>query len=376
MIKPLHTLPFLAFLLVSIAACNTAGRGIFAKKTAREKYEDRIEKIESPAVMAWKKMGEKALLNPLSVPAPYAETGIFSGDSSDANAFLFSAGAGQKIVVSATRADAATFTSFLELWDASNPGSPKLLRAADTMLNSIEYAAAEGGKFIVRLQPKLASRGKYNLKIALAPILGFPIPNTIKSSIGSLWGDARDAGARKHEGIDIFAKKGSPVVAVTDGVVRRTGDGGIGGKVIWFNPAGENFSVYYAHLDTQYVSGGQRVSKGEVMGTVGNTGNAQFTPAHLHFGVYTASGAVNPLGFVQAVTPPALAPSIKNLDVWYKTSSKLKLYASPGKKGQPIAATGSRVKTVSVGKDFYKVLLQNGEKAYVSINDLTEKMKM
>ncbi|RYD78138.1 MAG: M23 family metallopeptidase [Sphingobacteriales bacterium] len=357
------------------SACNSSSRGIFAKKTAREKYENRIEKIESPEVHSWKKQGEKVLQNPLIVPAPYAENGIFIGDSTDANAFLFTVVPGQKINVSVKPVAGNNFTAFLELWDAENSSSPKLLHAADTLVNSIEHTASGGGKFIVRLQPKLASSGRYDLKIVVNPILGFPISSTVKSNIGSLWGDPRDAGARKHEGIDIFAKKGSPVVAVTHGVVSRIGDGGIGGKVIWFNPDGENFSVYYAHLDTQYVSSGQRMQKGQIMGTVGNTGNAKFTAAHLHFGVYTRNGAVNPLAFVQAVKEPTIV-SNKKLNEWYKTNSKTKIYPSPEKKNALVLATAAKIKTVSVSKDFYKVVMENGNKGFVALSDLNDKMKL
>lgn len=364
---------FSALTLFFLSSCNTSSRGIFAPRTAREKYEDKIEKVETPEVIAWKKQGEKVLQNPLIVPAPYAEHGIFNGDSTDANAFLFTIAPGQKVNIAVSPVAGTNFTAFLELWDAGNTGNPKLIKAADTNINSIEHAASAGGNFIVRLQPELLSKGKYNLTIALNPILGFPISSTVKSNIGSLWGDPRDGGGRKHEGIDIFAKKGSPVVAVTDGRVARVSEGGIGGKVIWFNPDNENFSVYYAHLDTQFVEAGQRVVKGQTLGTVGNTGNAKFTPAHLHFGIYTGNGAVNPLAFVQDVKEPSIL-SNKKLNEWYKLNNKTKIYPSPQKKNA-IAATG-KVKTISVSKDFYKVLLENGDKAFVALNELSEKMKL
>lgn len=371
----------ISLLLISVAtlllsACNTTGRGVFAKKTAREKYEDRIEKVESPEVLAWKWAGEKVLQNPLVVPAPYAESGIFAGDSTDANAFLFTAGPGQKINVSVSPVAGHLFTAFLELWDAGNAASPKLVKAADTLANTINFSAPQGGNFIVRLQPKLASQGRYALIIGLSPILGFPVSSTVKSNIGSLWGDPRDAGVRKHEGVDIFAKKGSPVVAVTDGTVSRVNEGGIGGKVIWFNPDDESFSVYYAHLDTQYVQGGQRVAKGQVLGTVGNTGNARFTPAHLHFGIYTGNGAVNPIGFIQPVKQPAAVAVNKKLNEWYKTGSKTRIYPSPVKKNAYTLAAPAKIKTVSVSNDFYKVVLENGNKGFVAVNELSEKMKL
>jgi murein DD-endopeptidase MepM/ murein hydrolase activator NlpD len=128
--------------------------------------------------------------------------------------------------------------------------------------------------------------------------LAFPVSGK-KSSIGSFWGAARDGGKRKHEGIDIFAKKGTPVVAVTDGIVSAVTNGGIGGKTVWLRSFDYSWTAYYAHLDQQKVKRGQFVKKGEVLGTVGNTGNARTTPAHLHFGIYTWNGAVNPLPYVK-----------------------------------------------------------------------------
>jgi murein DD-endopeptidase MepM/ murein hydrolase activator NlpD len=358
-----------------LPACNMGTKGLFSKRTEREKYEDRIEKIETPEVLAWKRFGKKVVEHPVMVPAPYAENGIFAGDSTDANAFLFTAGPGQKVKVMLTPDAGSLYTAFLELWEAGDTGNPRLIEAVDTMLNSLEFSAPQGGNFIVRMQPKLASRGRYHLKILLQPILGFPISPEVKSNIGSLWGDPRDAGVRKHEGIDIFAKKGSAAVAVTDGTVSRVSEGGIGGEVVWFNPDKENFSVYYAHLDSQYVQNGQRVKKGTALGAVGNTGNAKYTSAHLHFGIYTNSGAVNPLSFVQPVKEPA-AGVYKKLNEWFKTTVKTKIYPAPLKKNALPIAAPAKIKTVSVSNDFYKVVLENGDKAFVAVNELSDKMKL
>lgn len=364
-----------AFAGSMLPACNMGTKGLFSKRTEREKYEDRIEKIETPEVLAWKRFGNKVLAQPLMIPAPYAEKGIFAGDSTDANAFLFTALPGQKIKVTLTPEPGSLYTAFLELWDAANSGDPRLIEAADMMLNSLEFSAPQGGRFIVRMQPKLSGYGSYHLKIALQPILGFPISPQVKSNIGSLWGDPRDAGVRKHEGIDIFAKKGSPAIAVSDGMVRRVSEGGIGGKVVWFNPDKESFSVYYAHLDSQYVQSGERVKKGTVLGTVGNTGNAKLTPAHLHFGIYTNSGAVNPLSFVQPIEEPSVKANAK-LNEWYETTVKTNIYPAPVKKNPLRMAAPAKIKTVSVSTGFYKVVLENGDKGFVALNELNDKMKL
>jgi murein DD-endopeptidase MepM/ murein hydrolase activator NlpD len=120
-----------------------------------------------------------------------------------------------------------------------------------------------------------------------------------KSFVGSFWGSVRDGGKRKHEGIDIFARKGTPVVAVANGIVVDAGITPRGGKTVWLRSFNDDFYYYYAHLHEQFVRAGQTVKKGQHLGTVGTTGNAKLTPPHLHFGIYSYSGAINPLPYVK-----------------------------------------------------------------------------
>lgn len=134
---------------------------------------------------------------------------------------------------------------------------------------------------------------------AVSKSLAFPVAGK-KSNIGSYWGARRDGGRRKHQGIDIFARKGTPVVAISDGIIVAKDHTPIGGKTLWLKSSDHTFTAYYAHLDKQKVKEGQYVRKGQVIGTVGNTGNAKTTPSHLHFGIYTAKGPVNPLPYVKS----------------------------------------------------------------------------
>ncbi len=72
----------------------------------------------------------------------------------------------------------------------------------------------------------------------------------------------------------------------------------MGGKQVWLRDGIFGQSLYYAHLDSILVSGGKRVKTGDTLGLVGNTGNAKTTSPHLHFGIYTTNGAIDPLPFV------------------------------------------------------------------------------
>lgn len=143
-----------------------------------------------------------------------------------------------------------------------------------------------------------SSSKKVTSKSSLSRSLVFPVAGS-RSVIRDKWGASRAGGIRKHKGIDIHARKGTPVVALADGVIVERDHTAIGGKTLWLKSSRHSWSAYYAHLDKQYVREGQRVRKGQVIGTVGNTGNARTTPPHLHFGVKQGKGWVNPLPYVK-----------------------------------------------------------------------------
>ena len=158
---------------------------------------------------------------------------------------------------------------------------------------------------------------------ALSKSLVFPVAGS-KSKIKDLWGARRAGGTRKHKGIDIHAQKGTPVVAITDGVIVERDHTLIGGKTLWLKSKTHGWTAYYAHLDKQTVKEGQYVRKGQVIGTIGNTGNARTTPPHLHFGISASKGWINPLPYVKNSPKVARkAPAVKKSSAAKKkTSSK------------------------------------------------------
>lgn len=87
-----------------------------------------------------------------------------------------------------------------------------------------------------------------------------------------------------HKGMDIFADRGTPVVAATNHIIISVNDTRRGGKNIW--ALGPNWRLhYYAHLDTINDELGWYVEAGSLLGTVGSSGNAQGKPPHLHYGI-------------------------------------------------------------------------------------------
>lgn len=106
------------------------------------------------------------------------------------------------------------------------------------------------------------------------------------------WGEPRPGG-RRHKGTDVFAHKGTPVLAPVGGTVTHR-SGRIGGNAFYLK--GDDGNVYYgAHLDT-LVAGPARVEVGARLGTVGATGNAEGTTPHLHFEIHLGgTEAIDPL---------------------------------------------------------------------------------
>ena len=124
--------------------------------------------------------------------------------------------------------------------------------------------------------------------------LRVPVQGVSMRAVRDTFGAPR-SGDRTHHGVDIFASRGTPVLSTTRGIVARIGENRLGGLVVWvLGPGGDRH--YYAHLDSiADIKMGQRVAPGDVLGTVGTTGNARGTPPHLHYGVYRRThGAINP----------------------------------------------------------------------------------
>ena len=129
-----------------------------------------------------------------------------------------------------------------------------------------------------------------------APVsLPVPVQGVAPRRLADTWGAAR-AGGRTHQGIDIFAKRGTAVRSVTAGVIADVSERGLGGRQVWvIGPGRERY--YYAHLNdwAEGLARGQVVQAGDLLGHVGDSGNAKGTPPHLHWGIYGADGARDPL---------------------------------------------------------------------------------
>ena len=118
--------------------------------------------------------------------------------------------------------------------------------------------------------------------------LAIPVAGVNAKQLTDTFTQARAGGARVHDAIDIMADEGTPVIAATDGTVEKLffSDGG-GGITAYVRSPDQRWTYYYAHLQG-YAPGlaeGQKVKRGQVIGRVGHTGNADAAGPHLHFAI-------------------------------------------------------------------------------------------
>jgi hypothetical protein len=354
--------------------CSVPNRGLFTKRTPHEAYENKITEtgLQNTALgIDWIHAAQKVLQHPIKIQLPYKETGFFAAEQPNAAGYIFVVRKGEKLNIAIEINPAFSFLLFADLWSYHN-GSPQLLLSADTIHYTITYEVEKNDSCIFRIQPELLRSGGYTITIITSPSLAFPVPSEDHPKIGSFWGDERDAGARKHEGIDIFGKFRTPVVAAADGYITGVREGGLGGKVVFLRPYGKDYSLYYAHLDSQIAKEGQQVKTGDVVGLMGNTGNAKYTLTHLHFGIYTNSGAVDPLPFVEKTNkqPRELTALLQALNEYVHNNKTTEVSAAPNDNKTTVEKiiAGTPLHIIAATGSLYKVQLPDEREAFINSN--------
>lgn len=117
--------------------------------------------------------------------------------------------------------------------------------------------------------------------------LPIPVAGVAPAQLVDTWGQSRAGGARTHEAIDIMAERGTPVLAAAPGRVEKLFASHDGGNTVYVRSRDGRLVFYYAHLDAYRpgLAEGQGVRRGDLLGTVGATGNASADAPHLHFSV-------------------------------------------------------------------------------------------
>ncbi len=302
---------------------------------ARERAFDRLRRddiVSQRTLERWRTEAAAALRDPHPITAPYGETLLARDGSVDTAPHVFSLTlAAERVLRIATTADDGARGGLLvDVFEGGNVEGPRRIGAYgpapfDERL-SFEQASVDR-KLTLRVQALPGSTGRFAWRTEVRAVLDFPVEIDTTNPVQSFFGMPRDGGRREHHGIDIFAPRGTPVLAAADGLVIRTGESPRGGLHVWQRavdtdgvPLG---ALYYAHMDSVTAEAGTHVRRGEPLGTVGNTGNAQTTPPHLHFGLYRRFvGPVDPLPLTGERRVPTVTVSPTNvLPNWLAVSS-------------------------------------------------------
>jgi murein DD-endopeptidase MepM/ murein hydrolase activator NlpD len=252
----------------------------------------------------WLAAAHRALLEPQEIALPFRKLGEQAANAA-AVGYSFNVPVGRRISVRVAGDGAGSGAVFVDLFNRSALPRERVAGAPPGSASEpIVIDVVEGGDYVLRVQPPLGGAARFDVEIESSPLLAFPVEGVDGRAIWSGFGAERDGGRRAHRGVDIFAAKGTPVLAATDGWVTRVETTRVGGKVVWMQPLFGNVRIYYAHLEEQWVAPGEFVVAGQRLGSVGNTGNAITTPPHLHFGVYVRragrrGGAQDPADFLR-----------------------------------------------------------------------------
>ena len=304
----------LLFTAVAVfVACNRGGMPrVLRPSTPHDSYAQALRDAglaETALARDWLAAAETALRQPAAVPLPLERVARFTASQVIAFGYRVELQRGRTYRVEVAYEGESPATIFIDLFMPEPDGSRfKRVASANRDRLVLEHEVSRSGTYILRIQPELLRAGTLRVEQRTVASLGFPVSGRTSTAIRSFFGDTREAGRREHHGVDIFAPRDTPVVAASDGIVTSVGTNPLGGNVVWVWDPERGQSHYYAHLSRQAVTLGTRVETGEVIGYVGNTGNARSTPPHLHFGIYSfGEGPIDPLPFIQGAAPAAAA---------------------------------------------------------------------
>jgi len=152
-------------------------------------------------------------------------------------------------------------------------------RAALALLFAPAIGPVRGAAAASELPPDIVLLRRRGLQLPVAGVTAEQLVDT--------YTQARAGSTGRHDAIDIPAPRGTPVLAVADGTVKKLFLSKPGGLTLYQFDDSASFSFYYAHLDryADSIREGQRLRKGQVIGFVGSTGNAPAQAPHLHFAV-------------------------------------------------------------------------------------------
>lgn len=308
-----YSLRFLSvgLLIGWLSACTGVGptANLFKPSSPHEQYGQSLKeaKLDRTALgLDWLAAGERALRDSLKITIPYRESGYFSANKAFAVGYRLDAQRGDRFLIKVETQGVKQAQVFIDVFSLDDRNRLSLTAASKADTNVLTWEPRKTQSYLIRIQPELLRSGSYTINVTREPALAFPVKGRDSRQISSYFGAVRDGGRRRHEGVDIFAPKGTPALASVDGIITGVGTNTLGGNVAFLTDNDRNIRLYYAHLDRWNVSNGQHVSVGDTVGFVGNTGNARTTGPHLHFGIYGfTDGATDPLPYIRLGRGPA-----------------------------------------------------------------------
>ena len=348
--------------------------------TPHEAYVESLRAVklaETALGTQWVSAAARALREAPTVPLPFEEEGFLFAETPEARSYRFELRRGQRLSIDAALDGEDSFRIFIDVYrmpeDPSRSPIPVL--SSGSLSESLEYVSTRRADYVVRLQPELLHGGRYHIELRVDASMAFPVAERDTRAVLSFFGDTRDGGSRNHRGVDIFARRGTPVLSATNGRVYRVETTTIGGNVVWVRDSDSPQRIYYAHLDSQVVRDGMEVERGTLLGFVGNTGNARTTRPHLHFSVYSR-GAVDPFYYLfqpSQTLPDASAP-LEYLGAWTRTvSAGIRLREGPDSRAAVVSELeeSTPLRVLAASGSWYRVRLPNGRDGFVSAR-LTE----
>jgi murein DD-endopeptidase MepM/ murein hydrolase activator NlpD len=347
-----------AAIVLTTVACGTplAPRPSLKDAPTHERYTAALSEFGLDNVALgrdWLAAASLALTQPIAASTPFAETGHLTAERPIAVGYRIDLARGRRLAIDVVFDTPEPGRLFVDLFELREGQSPRRVGGAEPGATSFEHDVRWSGPHVLRLQPELLRGGRYSISQRTLASYIFPLRERSLSGVSSGFGAPRDAGARDHHGIDIFAPRGTPVIAIADGTA-RTDETPRGGRVIWLHDPRRGRNLYYAHLHDWAVESGAQVRAGDVIGYVGNTGNAKTTPPHLHFGIYER-GPADPAPYLNRDDPaPArVTAPVEPLGDWMRVKS-----------------TNAEVRVMAARRGEYRVRFKDGAVTWLRPRDL------
>ena len=348
--------------LVAASACEQVEQvqDRFRDLTPHEAYGASLAEAglaETALGRDWARVGREALENPVTVTPPFEEDGYITPEDPSAVAYRIHIPRGRKLVFAVSLESQHGTRLFIDLFRLPNDEDdpPRPVFSSDSLSRVFTHEDPwRAGEYVLRVQPELLRGGTYRVMLGEENAFAFPVEGHGPRSILSFFGASRDGGRRQHHGVDIFARRGTPVLASVDGRASRVRTTRLGGKVVWIRDPLREASVYYAHLDSQHVSAGMLVQRGDTIGFVGNTGNARTTPPHLHYGIYRrGEGPIDPFPLLTPARTrqPGMTADADLLGARVRPRNDgIRLRAGPGTRIEILRELDRRTRTASPGR--------------------------